>query len=293
MITTHLKHITLSLALTTCALSATAQDKPTPPTPQPKSPPAKSADKPVAPPADTLKNLNSLDDLLAPTTQGAPKPATPAQPVTQDKTANDLDSLLGLPTTTPNVKSTPDGAGLKIESATGGNAGAKNIFDDLMNIPENDGGDDFDSAVQNMTQAAARLTNNNDLSLDTQRHQQSAILNLDKMIAELNKQQSSKKKQKKQQKKDEGEEGNESKPSQPGEPQQQQMSDATEQAGKQGQVEEGELNGDAPLAEKLAEWGNLPPHLRDELMQGFEDRFSELYRHLTEQYYKRLAEESQ
>jgi hypothetical protein len=278
------------LALLALTLPSFAQDKPAA-TPQaaPQAKPTK-AEQPAKPapaekPANALEGLDSLDDLLAPAGDQTDK-KTPVQEGAQDKTANDLDSLLGL----PGAKQITSGD----KGADSGTEAGKNIFDDLMNIPENEGGDDFDSAVANMTQAASRLTNDNDLSLDTQRHQQSAILSLDKMITELNKQQNSKKKQKKQQKKDQGQEGNESKPSQPGEQQQQQQStQATEQAGEQGQIEEGELNGDAPLAEKLAEWGNLPPHLRDELMQGFEDRFSELYRHLTEQYYKRLAEESQ
>lgn len=47
------------------------------------------------------------------------------------------------------------------------------------------------------------------------------------------------------------------------------------------------------LTEHLNEWGSLPVRLRKQLMQGMEDRFSSLYRNLTEQYYRRLAEESQ
>jgi hypothetical protein len=275
MIANSLTQTLAAFALGALTLPALAQDKPAE---TPKTPPAKT-EQPAKAPADALEGLNSLDDLLAPAL-GDKK--TPPTQDAKDKMADDLNSLLGL----PGADKAPVGAP--------GDDKAGNIFKDLMNIPENDGGDDFDSAVQNMTQAAARLTNDHDLSLDTQRHQQSAILSLDKMIAELNKQQSSKKQQKKQQQKDQGQEGNESKPSQPGDQQQQQQStQATNQAGERGEVQEGELNEDVPLAEKLAEWGNLPPHLRDELMQGFEDRFSELYRHLTEQYYKRLAEESQ
>ena len=47
------------------------------------------------------------------------------------------------------------------------------------------------------------------------------------------------------------------------------------------------------MAERVDAWGNLPPRLRDELLQGLEDRFSPLYRDLTELYYQRLAEDVQ
>ena len=45
------------------------------------------------------------------------------------------------------------------------------------------------------------------------------------------------------------------------------------------------------LQEGGVEWGNLPERLRRELLQGRNDEFSSMYRRLTEEYYKRLAEE--
>ena len=41
-------------------------------------------------------------------------------------------------------------------------------------------------------------------------------------------------------------------------------------------------------------WGNLPPRLRDQILQGERDveRFPEEYRELLREYFKRLAEES-
>ena len=45
------------------------------------------------------------------------------------------------------------------------------------------------------------------------------------------------------------------------------------------------------LQEAGVEWGNLPERLRQELLQGRNDKFSSMYRRLTEEYYKRLAEE--
>ena len=46
-----------------------------------------------------------------------------------------------------------------------------------------------------------------------------------------------------------------------------------------------------PLAEAKANWGNLPPRVRDELLEGVSEKFSPVYREMTESYYKRLAEE--
>lgn len=41
-----------------------------------------------------------------------------------------------------------------------------------------------------------------------------------------------------------------------------------------------------------AEWGNLPARVRDLVRQGLRERPSGLYRRMTEDYYRRLAEES-
>ncbi len=45
------------------------------------------------------------------------------------------------------------------------------------------------------------------------------------------------------------------------------------------------------LQEGGVEWGNLPERIRQDLLQGRNDKFSSMYRRLTEEYYKRLAEE--
>ncbi len=56
-----------------------------------------------------------------------------------------------------------------------------------------------------------------------------------------------------------------------------------------GQVRDG--GEDRPLESLRSEWGGLPPRLRDELSEGLSERFSPVYRDLTEAYYRRLAEE--
>lgn len=45
------------------------------------------------------------------------------------------------------------------------------------------------------------------------------------------------------------------------------------------------------LEEAGSEWGHLPARLREQLLQGMNDYKSPLYRRLTEEYYRRLAEE--
>ena len=53
---------------------------------------------------------------------------------------------------------------------------------------------------------------------------------------------------------------------------------------------------DAELNERLeasrAAWGALPARTRDALLQGSSDSFSSLYRHLTEDFYRRIAEDA-
>ena len=53
--------------------------------------------------------------------------------------------------------------------------------------------------------------------------------------------------------------------------------------------ESGELAG--PLDGAGIEWGGLPPRMRELITQGTRDRVSEMYRSLTEAYYRRMAEE--
>lgn len=51
------------------------------------------------------------------------------------------------------------------------------------------------------------------------------------------------------------------------------------------------ITDDRPIEELRSEWGNLPPRLRDELFDALEEKFSPVYRRMTEDYYRRLAEE--
>ena len=86
----------------------------------------------------------------------------------------------------------------------------------------------------------------------------------------------------------------------PSEQQQQQQQQSSQSQSKPSSSQQTSTGGgparqDGPLKTPLpggeASWGNLPPHVRDALRQGSSDRFSSLYRTLTEEYYKRLAEQ--
>ncbi|MBI1369698.1 MAG: hypothetical protein GC162_13715 [Planctomycetes bacterium] len=196
-----------------------------------------------------------------------------------------LDELLNIPVPTkPDAPAKPDAP----KSAAP--EGDKPIMPDVK-VPGEDAGagDAFKLAVTDMRQAGEQIADAHDTGLDTQRTQERVIARLDQLISELSKQQQSSKKKPKDQQQDTGSQQN-----------QQQQQQSQQQANSQeaakdttldhGQVENGRLN-DEPLTEKLSEWGNLPPRLRDQLLQGLEDRFSQLYRNMTERYYRRLGEQ--
>jgi hypothetical protein len=65
---------------------------------------------------------------------------------------------------------------------------------------------------------------------------------------------------------------------------------ANSQEGDSPPLQQGDIN--TVIDETRQEWGNLPPRVRDMMLQGRTSRFSSLYQRLTEEYYKRLAEET-
>jgi hypothetical protein len=209
-----------------------------------------------------------------------------------------LDDLLNLPSATP-PKPQPSPAdpasqaGTERSAVPGTPAPAPAPTGPDIQVPTEKPSDLFIAAADEMKLAASLLTEQSDTSLTTQRTQQSVVRKLDQLIDQLRQQQQQQGKGQPQQS-DTGSDQNQqqqpgpskpgpSKPSrQPGDPQQGSGEMATE---------DGQRN-DQPLGEKLTEWGNLPPRLRDQLLQGTEDHFSSLYRQLTQRYYQRLAEEA-
>jgi hypothetical protein len=149
--------------------------------------------------------------------------------------------------------------------------------------------DVFEKAVAEMAEASDRLAKQRDAGLQTQRIQEGVLAKLDQVIEAVQKQQqqSSSSSQQQQQQQQNGSQQNAAQ-------QQQQSSGQAQQAGRSNQ------GGNAPMGdndatnpdieERRMEWGNLPPRLRDELLQGMQEKSSAIYRDLTDLYYRYLAE---
>lgn len=190
----------------------------------------------------------------------AAPPAKPPEP--------SLDDLLGL-------------SGDKSKSAAGAPARAE--LDRKLNDVEEDP-DPFAQAVGLMHQTTDRLATSSDPGEQTQRLQAQVLEKLDRLIAEAQKNKNSKSKSKSKPKPNDGK----------SKPEQQQSSQATPSPSNQGgdpkvARQDGALKPPPPSA--AASWGELPQRERDLLTQGLSDKFSAVYRQLTEQYYKRLAEQ--
>ena len=148
-------------------------------------------------------------------------------------------------------------------------------------------GDVFDVALEKMELSADLLDGDLNSGLGTQRVQQDILARLDQLI-DLAKQMSQ------QQMSSSSGGSGQSKPK-PG-AEQQQAGGQRSQSGNQGgdadcpkPAQEGDIN--TILEETGSEWGHLPARLREMLEQAQNSHISVLYRKLTEQYYKRLAEE--
>lgn len=148
----------------------------------------------------------------------------------------------------------------------------------------------LESAVRDMDQAAERLLSQEDAGLATQRLQRSVLEKLDQLIASAEQSGS-------------GSSGGSSGGSG------QREADAGVSGGMSGGAGAasggaGSTGGSPPatsgsagaeaqkaLVEARAEWGRLPARVREELLQGMGDRVSPLYEQLTQEYYRRVAEE--
>lgn len=146
----------------------------------------------------------------------------------------------------------------------------------------------FVQAVQQMEESATRLGNFQDTGIVTQRLQEEVIAKLDVLIRSAEEQ------QRQQSQSQQSQAGSQS--------QQQQAQQQTDQTQAQ-QQSTGDPRGNqqqgTPTAAELAgaiesasaAWGALPPRVREALLQGLSERFSELYAQQTEAYFRRLAEE--
>jgi hypothetical protein len=153
----------------------------------------------------------------------------------------------------------------------------------------------FEQAVEEMQQVSRRLGRSFDPGVQTQRMQESILRKLDQVIEAAKQQQSSS-----------GGGGGS------GQPRDQdsgsdELAQQNRGGGQQDQAQAGGNQAstgaagsgspqdpesqDTEIKELRKEWGVLPPRLRDELSDGLRERFSPLYRRMTEAYYKALAEQ--
>ena len=228
--------------------------------PDPKLTP-KPTEKPEVKPALPAPVPPTLDELLG----IKPKPPAPkaGDPIKPDETSS-------APPTDP--------AGAPDQSKTD--------LDRLLTAQEM--GDALKQAITLMGDAASRLTEHRDPGLGTQRVQEDVVKRLDQLLASLDKQQQ-------QQSGSPQPKPGDPKPtpgpkkSSPGKPEAQPNGDGMqEHAGPT--LQPGQLKPE--LESARAAWGSLPARVRDMLMQGTEDRFSARYKAMTQEYYKRLAEEN-
>ena len=177
------------------------------------------------------------------------------------------------------------------------------------------------SALEDMRRSA-QLLDENEAGLPTKRVQESVVRKLDELIATAQRMQQ----EKKNQQQSSGSQGQQQQQQQKDGGKKQ---DGSEQEGKDGQRDEPRENGqqrggrdgknqqaeggkrsrdgdatsneppetadptttDAQFDESRAEWGRLPPRVREAVRQGLREPMSAAYRRLTQDYYRRLAEE--
>ncbi|MEZ6318659.1 MAG: hypothetical protein R3B49_07900 [Phycisphaerales bacterium] len=140
-----------------------------------------------------------------------------------------------------------------------------------------------------MDQTARRLADAQDPGVVTQRLQQDTLLLLDQVIAAA--QQNNQNQSNSSSPSSSQSQQDQQQPNQPRQQQQQQQ----QQPGEPGDTHMPGQASDVQLrpgeAGAGAAWGALPERLRSALMQGLSDRYSSIYEHATESYYRRLAEE--
>ncbi|MBX3405400.1 MAG: hypothetical protein KF869_01445 [Phycisphaeraceae bacterium] len=227
-------------------------------------------------PACMFCGLASAQSTPTPPAPADPKPA-PAQPAAEPKAEPpkgdalpSLDDLLGL------------GEGPGEDDAE------KAQLDKLLSGQEI--GQAFQQAVALMGDAAKRLTESRDVGLATQRVQEDALRKLDQLISSLDRQSQQQQQQSQSQQQDDPQNSPRQRQQQQQQQQQQQAAGSDPQESDGPTLQEGGLN---PLLDSArAAWGALPARVREMLMQGSADRFSALYNKRTQEYYRRLAEES-
>ena len=151
--------------------------------------------------------------------------------------------------------------------------------------------DAFQEAIVKMHISAEQLDERFNTGLGTQRVQQEVLAKLTELIDEAKKQQCSGSSSS-------SSSSSASKPQPKPQPGKRSTSQGQRSEGPSSDSEaveappmrEGETN--TVLEESRTEWGALPQRVRDALNQGRRDKYSSLYEQLTQEYYRRLAEEA-
>ncbi len=153
----------------------------------------------------------------------------------------------------------------------------------------------YGQIVSEMGTAADQIDQQFDPGTNAQRLQQSVLDKLDQLIAAAKQQQSSpsggsgsSSGSPQQQEVGTGHSGS---PQQGGSSRAQATTPNTGQRGAPSGKSDTPDQTDRPMQELRDRWGNLPPQLRDQLLEGINERFSSVYRELTQKYYQRLAEQ--
>jgi hypothetical protein len=212
---------------------------------------------------------------VEPTTKPAAEPAS--EPASEPDDLPSLDELLGLEDEhkdTKNEKPIEDANDAALEKV----------------LSPKEAGEAFSQAVSLMDQVAERLSKNNDLSITTQRLQEDILRKLDQVIESAKNNNSNGQGSSSSQSSSQNQQ-------QPNQQQQQQEGEGSEPSSESGDASMPAGSSDAQPGSEVApngvSWGALPERIRDALSQGISDRYSELYRSLTEQYYKSLAEDEE
>lgn len=207
-----------------------------------------------------------------PTPAAAPKPAPKPLP--------SLDELLG---TAPGTPAGPQAGPTPGTDPKPGDADAPELDRALSG---DELGELFEQAVTLMGDASQRLNAGKDAGLPTQRVQEDALRKLETLISQMQKNQSSSSSSKPQPQNQQRQQPNQPRPGRPG-----QQPGPGENKGEVNPParQDGALN--PQLDSARAAWGSLPARVRDILLQGSSDRFSTRYQRLTEEYYRRLAEQ--
>lgn len=160
-------------------------------------------------------------------------------------------------------------------------------------LSASDAADAFEQAVNEMEDVSRQLGRAFDPGIETQRAQESILRKLDQVIQAAKDQASSGGGSSSGKPRDQDQGSKDLAPQQAGagdQPAQTGGAQASTGAAGTGTPITPETE-DSPIEQLRKEWGVLPPRVREELSDGLRERFSPLYRSMTEAYYKALAEQ--